>query len=191
MPSVHAIVEVLRSLPLEADEVDVVGRRLEGRAFAWDRLYRVTDDGREFYEEGFRRRCAEHTIRARRNTFELRHEHADERVGLVGFAEADDGLMFTATLDLTDEGDRHLERLRSHDLNGVSVRYGIVRNEPRRGPPWWRAAIELRELSLTGRPQYADAGVTAIRSEPEPGPGRTWVRPPEMDALLAWTPPEV
>jgi HK97 family phage prohead protease len=183
------ILEVVRSLPLEADEVDVVGRRLDGMAFAWDRLYRVTDNGREFYEEGFKRGCATQTLRARRNTFELRDDHYDDRVGLVGFAEADDGLVFTATMDATPEGDRQLDLLRGHQKTGVSIRYGIVRNQPRSGPPWWRSQIELRELSLTGSPQYADARVLALRSTREPR--RQWERPADLDAILAWTPPEI
>jgi HK97 family phage prohead protease len=183
------ILEVVRSLPLESEEVDVVGRRLDGMAFAWDRLYRVTDDGHTFYEEGFRRGCATQTLRARRNTFELRDEHLDERIGLVGFSEADDGLVFAATLDGTPQGDQALDHLRAHVKTGVSIRYGIVRNQPRSGPPYWRSQIELRELSLTGRPQYADALVSAIRSQPEPV--RTWKRPADLDAILAWTPPEL
>jgi len=183
------ILEVVRSLPLESDEVDVVGRRLDGMAFRWDQLYRVTDNGRDYYEEGFRRGCATQTMRARRNTFELRDEHEDERIGLVGFSEADDGLVFAATLDGTHAGDNALDHLRAHIKTGVSIRYGIVRNQPRSGPPWWRSQIELRELSLTGRPQYADALVTAVRNTPEPA--RTWSRPRDLDAILDWTPPDI
>ena len=180
------MIEVVRSLPLEADEVDVVGRRLEGRVFAWDTPYSVTDDGgRSFYDEGFLRGSAEHSIRARRNTFELRDEHRDERLGLVGFAEAEDGLMFVATMDMTPAGDRELDVLRSHGRGGVSIRYTPLRNKPRSGPPWWRHTVELRELSLTERPQYADAKVLAIRSKPS----RTYQRPSDIATLLDWTPP--
>jgi hypothetical protein len=105
--------DLIRAFPLEADEVDVVGRRLEGRALAWDTLYRVTDDGVTFYEEGFRRGAAIESIRARRNWFEARDDHADVRVGYVGFSEADDGLMFAMTLDLTHDADEMLDHLRS------------------------------------------------------------------------------
>jgi hypothetical protein len=52
-------------------------------------------------------------------------------------------------------------------------------------PPWWRTKVDLRELSLTSRPQFGpDAKVLALRSDPIP-------RDPELDALLAWTPPDV
>ena len=51
------ILEVCRSLALDTAEVDVVGRRLDGMAFAWDRLYKVTDDGgKTFYDEGIQAR---------------------------------------------------------------------------------------------------------------------------------------
>jgi hypothetical protein len=182
--------ELMRSLPLEADEVDVVGRRLDGLAFHWDTLYSVSDDGgAHFYDEGFRRGCAANTIHARRNTFELRNEHEDVRVGLVAFTEADDGLAFMARMDLTDEGDRELNLLRAHQKTGVSIRYGVVNNESRQGPPFWRSQIVLRELSLTARPQYGrDAQVLAVRSHPGT---RRYERPADIDALLQWTPPEV
>jgi HK97 family phage prohead protease len=184
------ILEVCRSMPLDATEVDVVGRRLDGMAFAWDRLYKVTDDGgRTFYDEGFRRGAATQTLRARRNTFELRDEHFDDRVGLVGFAEAEDGLVFSATMDATPEGDRELDLLRANQKTGVSIRYGIVRNQPRSGPPWWRSQIELRELSLTRTPQYGDAKVLAIRSGPPEVP--TFVRPEGIDDLLGYEIPSL
>ena len=181
--------ELVRAFPLDADEVDVVGRRLEGRALAWDTLYRVTDDGRNFYQEGFRRGACLDSIRARRNWFEARDEHDDVRVGYVGFSEADDGLMFAMTLDLTDEADTMIEQLRSHRKEGVSIRYTPVKQQPRGGPPYWRTKIELRELSLTNHAQYADARVLAMRSQPPPE--RTWKRPSDLDAILAWVPEEV
>jgi HK97 family phage prohead protease len=179
--------DLIRAFPLEADEVDVVGRRLEGRALAWDTLYRVTDDGVTFYEEGFRRGAAIESIRARRNWFEARDDHADVRVGYVGFSEADDGLMFAMTLDLTHEADQMLDLLRAHRKEGVSIRYAPLKNQPRSGPPWWRSKIELRELSLTDHAQYAGARVEAIRHDPKP----KLVRPDGIDALLTYEPPSL
>ena len=182
--------ECLRSLPLEADEVDVVGRRLDGLAFRWDQLYRVTDDGgANWYDEGFLRGCAAKTLTGRYNTFELRDDHADERVGLVGFSELDDGLGFLARMDQTPEGDRTLDQLRAHRKAGVSIRYAVITNNPRQGPPFWRSEIVLRELSLTDRPQYGtDARVLAVRSTPAPAP---YVTPPDVAALLEWEIPAV
>ena len=101
------------------------------------------------------------------------------------------GLVFSATLDATDKGDRELDLLRANQKNGVSIRYagGIVRNQPRGGPPWWRSQIELRELSLTRSPQYPDAKVHAMRSQ-EP-PARTWERPADVTALLDYKVPDL
>lgn len=178
--------DLIRSFALDAEEVDVVGRRLEGMALRWDTLYRVTDDqGRTFYEEGFRRGCAEDSIRSRRNTFESRSDHRDERIGLVAFTEAEEGLAFLVRLDSTDEGDRELDLLRSNRHRGVSIRYSPVRNTPRSGPPWWRAKVELRELSLTDHAQYTDARVEAIRSHP------SFQRPADINALLDWEIPSL
>lgn len=182
--------EVVRSLPLEADDVDIVGRRLEGAVFAWDTPYRVTDDGgRSWYEEGYRRGACERSITSRRNTFELRAEHADVRLGLVAFTEGDEGLLFLARMDSTDDGDRELEHLRAHQREGVSIRYTPLRNNPRKGPPWWRSQMELRELSLTERPQITGAKVMAIRSHPPAA--RTYERPADIAVLLDYRVPDL
>ena len=180
--------DLVRSFPLDAEEIDVVGRRLEGLALRWDTLYRVSDDGgRTFYDEGFRRGAAADSIRGRRNTFESRSDHRDERIGLVAFDEAEEGLAFIVRLDSTEEGDRELELLRSERHKGVSIRYTPVRNTPRSGPPWWRAKVELRELSLTDHAQYHDAKVEAIRAQVAKEP--SYQRPADLDALLTYEVP--
>lgn len=182
------MLEVVRSLPLDVD-VDVVGRRLAGSVFRWDTLYRVSDDGgASWYEEGFLRGAAAYSLRARRNTFEFRPEHLDERAGLVRFLETDDGLDFEATLDGTETGDRELMDVQGGMRRGVSIRYQPKRNNPRTGPPWWRSEIGIRELSLTGAPQYGtDAQVTAVRSHQPPV--REYKRPADLDALLTYQVP--
>ena len=165
-------------------DMEVTGRTLEGQALAWDTLYRVTDDGRRYYHEGFRRGSFTDSLRAR-PWHELRPEHYDERVGMVNFREATAGLMFTATVEPGDRGDDELKLVRSGRRAGVSIRYTPQRSERGNVPPWWRTRVDLRELSLTARPQYGpDAKVLAMRAAP-----------PEHDAalsdLLAWVPPEV
>lgn len=177
------MMELTRALPLSMTDVDVTGRTLEGTAWLWDTLYRVTDNGREFYQEGFLRGAVANSLVAHRNVYELRHEHWDERVGLVSFTEANEGLVFRAVIDHGEEGDRELADVNDHKRRGVSVRYTPRRNKPITGPPWWRAKVDLRELSLTARPQYGpDAQVALVRASTS----RTWQRPPEVDALLAW-----
>lgn len=73
------VLEVVRSLPLY--DVEVTGRTLEGQALQWDTPYRVTDNGRKWYMEGFRRGAFADAVRARGNWFELRREHMDYRGG--------------------------------------------------------------------------------------------------------------
>lgn len=174
-------IELVRSMVVT--ELEVTGRTLEGQALRWDTLYRVTDNGRRYYQEGFRRNAFREAI-AKRGWFELRPEHWDDRIGTVEFREGGDGLIFTATVEPGDRGDDELELVRSGRRSGVSIRYTPLKSE-RDAPPWWRTAVDLRELSLTARPQYGpDAKVLAMRSGPQPHDA-------ELAALLAWDPPEV
>lgn len=173
--------DLVRSLVVA--DMEVTGRTLEGQALAWDTLYRVTDDGRRYYQEGFRRGAFTDSLRSRSWT-ELRPEHYDERIGMVSFHEATGGLMFTATVEPGDRGDDELELVRSGRRSGVSIRYTPQASE-RNAPPWWRTRVELRELSLTARPQYGpDAKVLALRAQPPEHDA-------ELSALLAWEPPAV
>lgn len=177
------MIEHVRSIVVT--DMAVSGRTLEGQALRWDTLYRVSDDGRRFYQEGFRRGAFVDAI-ARRSWFELRPEHYDDRIGTVNFHEGPGGLVFEATIEPGDRGDDELELVRSGRRTGVSIRYTAQENE--RGPaapPWWRTKVDLRELSLTARPQYGpDAKVLAMRSH-------TPSHDAELAALLDWTPPEV
>jgi HK97 family phage prohead protease len=166
-------------------DMEVQGRTLEGQALTFDTLYRVSDDGRRFYQEGFRRGAFSDAIESRR-WFELRPEHYDDRIGSVHFRESATGLVFVATMEPGDRGDDELELVRSGRRAGVSIRYRTVANERgRAAPPWWRTKVDLRELSLTARPQYGpDAKVLALRSQAP-------THDAELAGLLAWVPPEV
>lgn len=173
--------ELVRSMVVTS--IDVTGRTLEGLALKWDTLYRVTDNGRRYYQEGFRRGAFRGAIE-KRSWFELRPEHWDDRIGTVDFHESGDGLVFTAAVEPGDRGDDELELVRSGRRSGVSIRYTPLRNAPH-APPWWREEVDLREMSLTARPQYGpDAKVLAMRSSP-------LERDADLDALLAWEPPAV
>jgi hypothetical protein len=180
------MLELVRALPLEDADVNVIGRRLEGSVLRWETLYHVTDDGREWYEEGFLRGCAAYSLRARATGFELRREHRDRRVGWVNFTETDGGLTFQAVMDGDDDGEAELMAVNAGLRRGVSIRYTPRRNEPRHGPPWWRHQIDVRELSLTAAPQFGpDAVVTAVRAHP----ANRWRPPADRDALLTPLPP--
>ena len=156
--------DIVRSLPMA--DAHVEGRTIEGQALRWDTLYRVSDDGRRFYQEGFRRSAFAQSMANRGNWYELRTEHFDMRVGRVEFVVAEEGLNFRATLDYGDVADDELELVRAGKRSGVSIRYTPQHAEPH-APPWWRDRVDVRELSLTSRPQYgADARVLVMRSVP-------------------------
>src|SRR5262245_59852420 len=89
-------------------DIDITGRVLEGIALRWDRKYRVSDDGVNFYVEGWRRRAFEKGMRATGNVHEVRVDHHDVRVGRVSFNESSEGLIFTAIADDTPSGDAAL-----------------------------------------------------------------------------------
>ena len=177
------MMDLVRSLVVP--DMEVTGRTLEGQALRWDTLYRVTDDGRRYYGEGFRRGAFAETLAAR-PWHELRPEHWDDRIGTVRLAESAEGLVFTAVMEPGDRGDDELELVRAGRRSGVSIRYSPVRSEKGPpAPPWWRTKVDLRELSLTARPQYGpDAKVLALRSQPT-------THDDELAALLAWEPPQV
>lgn len=158
--------DIVRSLPMTDTHIE--GRTIEGHALRWDTLYRVSDDGRRYYQEGFRRGAFSETMRNRGNWFELRTEHADIRVGRVEISEGDSALEFSATLDYGDVADDELELVRAGKRAGVSIRYTPLHAQ-RGGATgvWWRDRVDLREISLTSRPQYgADAKVLVVRSMP-------------------------
>lgn len=159
-----ARLDIVRSLPIADPHVE--GRTIEGQALRFDTLYRVSDDGRRYYQEGFRRGAFAQSIVNRGGWYELRTEHFDMRVGRVEFLEGDDGLNFRATFDYGDVADDELELVRAGKRSGVSIRYTPQHNEPH-APPWWRDRVDVRELSLTSRPQYgADAKVLVMRQAP-------------------------
>lgn len=98
------------------------------------------------------------------NVFELRAEHTTMRVGRTTFHEADDGLAFQAVADGTETGDRALGLVTGGHVRGVSLCYVSLRMRYGRDGVQWRTRGQVRELSLTERPQYADAGVVLVRS---------------------------
>lgn len=153
--------ELDRALTVE----DIVGRVLEGTAVTYGKPYRVSDDGgATYYREEWEPGAFTSSIVASRNFFELRRSHADERLGIVSFADEDERLSFTATLDDSDEGEAALEEYATGRLRGVSLRF-----RPRRhAPPDERGVLvrlraDIRELSLTNSGQYTDAKVLAAR----------------------------
>lgn len=180
------MIELARSFTAD---LEVTGRTVEGQALTWDTVYRVSDDGRQFYDEGWRRRATVDELVAARNTFEFRVDHADYRIGLVGFAETASGLVFRAVVDDGDRGDSALAEIHAGRARGVSVLYHPKRSLKDRAGVVWRIKARIRELSLTDRAQYPDALVTAVRHQiTVPGPTD---RDRRIAAVLGWHPPEL
>lgn len=148
------------------EDASRIGRTVEGVALTWDREYRVSDDdGRTFYLEGFRRGVFAKGIAARRNVFECRLDHADERVGTVKFAETSRGLDFAATVDDDDFGNAVLEHVDRGEISRVSLRYSSRHQDRVRGVVW-RKDVTPRELSIVigAKAQFDDAVIEARRA---------------------------
>lgn len=167
-----------------------IGRTVEGMALSWDKAYKVSDDhGRTFYLEGFHKGVFTKGIAARRNVFEFRIDHADERAGTVKFVETRRGLDFAATVDDDDFGNAVLEHIDQGDISRVSIRYSSRHQERVRGVVW-RKDVTPRELSVVvgARAQYDDAVIEAVRASYPVDPvelAATATRAERSAALLA------
>lgn len=154
--------EFQRTLPVA---VEATGRVLEGVALTYDRPYKVTDDGRRFYHEGWRAGAFAEGLQVR-PTVELRLGHEDVRVGAVGFADSTRSLRFVATVEPGPLGDAALEHVDAGDVSAVSLRFESDRQRTVDGVVW-RTRARPRELSLVldgQRGQYDDALITARRA---------------------------
>jgi phage head maturation protease len=161
----------MREFLRTVEDVEAAGRVIEGTALTYDKAYRVSDDGKHFYLEGWRAGAFTDGIRARRNTFELRIDHADQRAGTVQFSETRRALGFVATADDTPLGDAVLALIDSGRIGGVSMRFESDRQTARNGVIWRQRGIP-RELSvaLAHTAQYDDALVSGRRTLLEADP---------------------
>jgi HK97 family phage prohead protease len=157
-----------RSNGVEVEDISTDGRTIEGWALRWEKPYRVTDNGRDFYEESWRYRCTSRSIANRRNMFELQVDHGNDRVGLTEFFERNEGLWFKAEIE--PDREEIIAEVKRGSKRGVSVRYAPVHVEKIRDNPN-DVMIEivearLRELSITDDPQYReDSRVEVMRAK--------------------------
>jgi HK97 family phage prohead protease len=151
---------------LAVGPLEVTGRVLEGIALRWNRAYRVSDDRRRWYSEGWRPGAFTRGLAATGNVHEARLDHRDIRVGRVTFAEGEHGLGFTATADETPGGDLLLALNDQRKLRGVSLTFASDRQQTDDGVVW-RTRATARELSFLERtrPQYDDAVITSRRGD--------------------------
>lgn len=157
-----------RSLPNTDTQVE--GRTLTGYAFHWNRASRVTDDGRNFYQEAFAPRSADKTLLERSKPFPLGYLHTytaeSKPLGSVRFEADSQGLVFNATLSQTRASDEMLNLVKDGAVTDVSIGFQSYKHAKQTDGTILRTEIGLVELSLapTGMGQHQGAEVLAVRS---------------------------
>lgn len=164
------------------------GWTVEGIAVPYGKLSRVTDNGEDFYQEGFLPGAfARDAAKGGRwvNLMEgHRGDYGDRWLGrCVSLADELDGLRATFRINRSHP---HAEAARAGELTGWSVSCRVYRTREE-GPPddriRWRANCALDHVAATPAPQYAGAGVVLSREHVvETGAPKT----PKLDALRAW-----
>ncbi len=148
------------------------GRTLLGLAVPWDRPAKVRDLTGPAYLEAFSPDSCDASMR-QRETYPLfvRHDYTEDPLGPVTFTRSREGLLFRAPLSATKRADECLELVNDGAMRGTSVGFVPVAAVLKRmvgssEAVKYRTGVNLREMSLTptGFGQYADAGVTAVRS---------------------------
>ena len=135
-------------------EPTVDGRTLTGVAIYWDRASRVSDNGKDFYQEAFTSRSTDKQLNERTNPFPLGFLHpwstgaSDKRpLGSVQFQRSAEGLIFEAVLSKTQAADEMLELVKDRAVTDVSIGFQAYK-QSRKGDLVLRTEIGLRELSL-------------------------------------------
>jgi len=171
---------VERSLPL----VDFTlgggdGRSVVVRLLTYGREYRVSDDGANYYNEKWRsgafRRFISHWQSAKEGRIvPLTYDHEIPGIaralpvgkGMRAWEDAD-ALMMEGRIARTSTGDDLVELLRDEVVRGVSVTAVVHEHAPMVGGKEYLQGA-LRSVAFTTVPQYGDAELVAMRSEPEP-----------------------
>ena len=158
------------------------GRTVELRLLSFDQDYVVSDDGVHTYTErwaptAFRRSIKRTTGKAL--TYEHRMPGTPPLMPVGGIRRAwefDGGLLAEGEILRTPAGEDLLTALRSGVLDiGVSIEARVVESRPFLGG-FERRQAELRSVAFTLNPQYADAALVAMRSEPAPTPRSATVK---------------
>lgn len=152
------------------------GRNLEGIAFRWNTPSRVTDDGIHFYDEAFSPGATDKTLRERAAVplpvgifHPWRTPDWDapivSPVGAVKFRSSEEGLVFRARLESSEQAEEARQRLIAGELGDVSVGF-VSHKENERDGIMYRTEIALYEMSLApiGTGQHKDAKVLAMRA---------------------------
>lgn len=164
------------------------GWTVEGIAVPYSVLNRVTDNGTDYYQEGFLPGAfARDAAKGGRwVNLMLGHtgDYGDRYLGrCLALADELDGLRATFRIN---RGHPQAEAARSGELTGWSVSCRVYRTREE-GPPdarvQWRANCALDHVAATPQPQYAGAGVVLARDHVV----ESLASPtPRLDALREW-----
>jgi HK97 family phage prohead protease len=161
------------------------GWTVEGIAVPYGVPHRVTDDGTEFYREGFLPGAFGRDVAKGGRWVNLMLGHhgddGDRFLGrCVGLVEEGTGLRCSFRLDRTHP---QAEQARAGELTGWSVSARIYRTRTDPEGVVWRELCGLSHVAATPQPQYAGAGVLVAREHVATvDPSNT----PNLDAIRAW-----
>lgn len=159
-----------------APEFEVAGRTLEGLAMPWDRWAVVRDLSGPAYPEAHMRTSFDESLRrdpgprALWSTHDYAFNPIADPIGVVHFERSTEALMFRAFLSRTRKADEQLELIKDGAKRAVSVGFQPLKSRNVQRPEGLgrlRVESKLLELSIapTGRGQYAESQVLAIRSD--------------------------
>lgn len=157
---------------------EAAGRTLSGVAMPWDTPTRVRDMTGPAYMEAFSPGSTDVSLGQHPNfPVFVRHDYGKDPLGVVTFQRSAEALMFELVLSKTRDADDKLELVNDGAMRSVSIGFkplhAVRRTLGRSTVDQYRTEVALRELSLapTGWGQYAEAGVTAVRSDLDEDPG--------------------
>lgn len=166
---------IYRAMPVDDLRVLGDGRTVTVRLLTYGREYRVSDDGQRTYTEVWRSGAFARSMAHGRDAgvpVQFEHDLPNAPKSLpVGATrrawDSDGALMVETRISDTSMGRDLVELLRDGVVRGVSLEAQVF-NSKKVLNGVERSEGALRRVVFTTVPQYADAAVLAIRSEPEP-----------------------
>jgi phage head maturation protease len=183
---------IQRSLPVSDVRVDEGGRHVTVRLLTYGREYHVSDDGASTYVERWRPAAFRRSFGPPHwQDVPLTYEHDAlfaTRALPVGVAtrgwEEGDSVLLSGSVSRTSMGDDLLTLLRDGVIRGVSIEARTFGQTPLVGGVEYHQG-QLRRVAFTTLPQYDDAELVALRSEPPASFPRRAELQQRLDALSA------
>jgi hypothetical protein len=164
---------ITRALPVTDLGLQGDGRTAVLRLLSYAQDYTVSDDGAHTYTERWASGAFRRSFGHAKNAVKvpLTYEHPSPVMGRalpVGGStrawEDGDAVMVEGRISRTQAGDDLVELLRDGVVQGVSVEATVFRSKAMVGG-FERQEAALRAVAFTCYPQYADAGLVAMRAE--------------------------